>query len=61
MFRGIQGCVWEGFREVFRSKKNYKKPTPGSMNSLFSDLFKEFWRGILGGVRDYLGDVLGGF
>ena len=30
------------------------------MNSLFSDLFKEFWRGILGGVRDFwakLGEV----
>ena len=25
------------------------------MNSLFSDFFREFWRGILGGVRDYLG------
>ena len=35
--------------------------TPGSMNSLFSDFFREFWRGILGGVRDYLGQVLGGF
>ena len=35
--------------------------TPGSMNSLFSDFFREFWRGILGGVRDYLGEVLGGF
>ena len=35
--------------------------TPGSMNSLFSDFFGEFWRGILGGVRDYLGEVLGGF
>ena len=35
--------------------------TPGSMNSLFSDLFREFWRGILGGLRDYLGEVLGGF
>ena len=35
--------------------------TPGSMNSLFSDFFMEFWRGILGGVRDYLGEVLGGF
>ena len=29
--------------------------TPGSTNSLFSDFFREFWRGILGGVRDYLG------
>ena len=35
--------------------------TPGSMNSLFGDFFKEFWRGILGGVRDYLGEVLVGF
>ena len=35
--------------------------TPGSMNSLFGDFFREFWRGILGGVRDYLGEVLGGF
>ena len=39
----------------------YFPSTPGSMNSLFSDLFKEFWRGILGGVRDYLGEVLVGF
>ena len=33
--------------------------TPGSMNSLFNDLFREFRRGTLGGVRDYLfrGDV----
>ena len=35
--------------------------TPGSINSLFSDFFNNFWRGILGGVRDYLGDILGGF
>ena len=35
--------------------------TPGSINSLFSDMFRECWRGILGGVRDYLGEVLGGF
>ena len=35
--------------------------TPGSMNSLFSDFFREFWRGILAGVRDYLGEILGGF
>ena len=35
--------------------------TPGSMNSLFSDFFREFWRGISGGVRDYLGEMLGGF
>ena len=32
-----------------------------SMNRLFSEFFKEFWRRILGGVRDYLGEVLGGF
>ena len=35
--------------------------TPGSMNSLFSDFFMEFWTGILGGVRVYLGEILGGF
>ena len=35
--------------------------TPGSINSLFSDFFREFWRGISGGVRDYSGEVLGGF
>ena len=35
--------------------------TPGSMNSLFGDFFREFWRGILGGVRDYLGGMLDGF
>ena len=35
--------------------------TPGSMNSLFSDFFREFWRGLLGGVRDYLGEIVGGF
>ena len=34
---------------------------PGSMNILFIDLFKEFWRGILGGALDYLGEMLGGF
>ena len=32
--------------------------TPGSMNSLFSDFFTEFWRGILGRVREH---VRGGF
>ena len=32
-----------------------------SLNSLFGDLFREFGRGILGGVRDYFGEVLGGF
>ena len=31
------------------------------MNSLFGDFFKEFWRGLLGGVRDYLGVDLGRF
>ena len=38
-----------------------KGNTPGSMNSLFSDFFKDFWKGTLRGVRDYLGEVLGGF
>ena len=42
-------------------EKCSKAPKPGSMNSLFSDFFREFWRGILGGVRDYLGEVLGDF
>ena len=35
--------------------------THGPMNSLFSDLFGEFWRGNFRGVRDYLGEILGGF
>ena len=35
--------------------------TPGSMNSPFRDFVMEFWRGILGGVRDYLGEMFGGF
>ena len=35
--------------------------TPGSMNGLFSDFFREFGRGILAGVRDCLGEVWGGF
>ena len=35
--------------------------TPGSMNGLFSDFRREFRKGILGGVRDYLGEILGGF
>ena len=26
---------------------SYKYYTPGSMNSLFGDFFREFWRGIL--------------
>ena len=30
------------------------------MNSLFGDFFREFWREILGGVRDYLGVDFGG-
>ena len=28
---------------------SYSLYTPGSMNSLFCDFFREFWRGILGG------------
>ena len=35
--------------------------TPGSMNSLFSDFFRECWRGNLRGVRNYLGDIWEGF
>ena len=35
--------------------------TPGYLNSLFGYLFRDFWRGILGCVRDYLGEVWGGF
>ena len=31
--------------------------TPGSMNSLFGALFWEFWKGILGVARDYLGRI----
>ena len=42
-------------------KETIEIHTPGSMNSLFSDFFREFWRGMSGGVRDYLGEVLGGF
>ena len=36
-------------------------PTTGSMSSLFSDLFKEIWRDILGGARDYSLDILEDF
>ena len=32
-----------------------------SLSSLLGDFFREFWRGILEGVRDYLGEVFGGF
>ena len=38
-----------------------KSCSPRSMHSLFSDFFKEFWKGISGGVRDYVGEVLEGF
>lgn len=31
--------------------------TPVSMHSLFSDLFSEIWRAILGGVRDYVEEL----
>jgi len=34
---------------------------PRSMNSLFSDLFREFGRVVLDVVRDYLGETVGGF
>ena len=35
--------------------------TPGSMNSLFSDFVREFWRGVLEGILGHLGETLGGF
>ena len=51
------GHVWEVFWKAFsyillnfleenRQSETDKKHTPGSMNSLFTDFFKEFWRGI---------------
>ena len=43
---------------VFVSEKIANPHTPGSINSLFSDFVRELWRGILGGVRDYFGEVL---
>ena len=48
-------------REQSTLEKQNDNDTPGSMNSLFSNFFRELWRGILGGVRDYLGKILGGF
>ena len=46
----------EFFRNFFEISRRFPETsTPGSMNSLFGDFFREFWRGILGGVRDYLG------
>ena len=39
---------------------DFPKTTPGSIDSLFIDLFTEFWVGILGGARDCLGKGLGG-
>ena len=42
-------------------ESEFVETTPGLINSLFSDFFRELWRGILGDVRDYLGEVLGGF
>ena len=35
--------------------------TPGSINSLFGDFFRELWGIVLEGVRDFLGRILGGF
>ena len=35
--------------------------THGSMDGLFGDFFREFWRVILGGVRYYLGVDFGRF
>ena len=64
-FRQVWGGNFLGnLKDIFRVPNDGRSVdfgTPGSMNSLFSDLFMEFWRGILGGVRDYLGEVWGGF
>ena len=35
--------------------------TPGSMNILFNAFSMEIWRGMLGGVWDYLSGMLEGF
>ena len=42
------------------NRKPFLKCTPGQMNSLFSYFFTEWERVILGGVRDYFGEVSGG-
>ena len=35
--------------------------TPVSIHSLFSDLFKELWRRIVGGDRNYVVEIWEGF
>ena len=50
-----------GVQPTLGKQDAYRPVTPGSMNSLFGNFFREFWRGILGGVRDYLGMDLGRF
>ena len=41
--------------------KGLYNATPGSMNSLFNYFVRECWKVILGGVRDYLEEMLRGF
>ena len=42
-------------------RKHTEMHTLRSLSSLLGDFFREFWRGILGGVRDYLGGGWGRF
>ena len=56
--RRIEAKFWLGAGCIFFL---HYVPTPGSMNSLFSGLFTEFWRDVLGGGRHYLGEIWGGF
>ncbi len=61
----FRGCLFLDFPEVDHFSIQYSRfkwkdrcwffITPGSMNRLFSDLFRKFEGVILGGVRDYLG------
>ena len=48
-------CTSEAIEEDFNTF------TPASIHCIFSDLFTDFWRGYVRGVRDYLGEMLGGF
>ncbi len=50
-------CVYD-YCSVYSCVKYF---TPGSINSLFSNFVREIWRGMFGGVRDYLEEMLGGF
>ena len=56
---GIPHAKTPQTQKVKKSNTFHMTNTSGSMNSLFSNLFREFWRGISGGVRDYLGVDLG--